>query len=105
MNCCLQKTHYTSIYIFYLLFKSREVPKSKKYENPTSTSKVTYKTIFIILFDLFCICNSFEFKFFSSEWNFICYWTHNTQRATGNLWNYLILLAHQNLGHGYEAII
>ena len=31
-------------------------------DNPTSTSKVTSKTIFIILFKLLSICNSFEFK-------------------------------------------
>ena len=55
------KTHYTSIYIFYILFISRQVQKSKNYENPTSTSKDT-KTIFIIIFKLFSICNSFKFK-------------------------------------------
>ena len=29
---------------------SRQVQKPKNYENPRSTSKVTYKTIYIILF-------------------------------------------------------
>ena len=62
MNCCLQKLYYTSIYIFYLLFISRQFPKSKTDENPTSTSGDTYKTIFIILFKLFCIGDSFEFN-------------------------------------------
>ena len=38
------KLHYTSIYIFYILFISRQVQKSKNYENPTSTSKVIKKT-------------------------------------------------------------
>ena len=56
------KLHYTSIYIFYLLFISRQVQKSKNYQNTTNTSKDTYKTIFIILFKLFSICNSFEFQ-------------------------------------------
>ena len=56
------KTHYKAIYIFYLLFISRQVQKSKNYENTTSTPKDTYKTIFIILFKLFSICNLFEFK-------------------------------------------
>ena len=45
-----------------MLFISRQIHKSKNYENPRSTSKVTHKTIFIILFELFSICNSFEFK-------------------------------------------
>ena len=64
MNCCLQKIYNTSINIFYLLllFISREIWISKNYQNPTSTSKDTYKTIFIILFKLFSIGNSFEFK-------------------------------------------
>ena len=46
------KINYTSIYIFYILFISRQIQKFKNYQNPTSTSEVTqeYKTIFIILF-------------------------------------------------------
>ena len=51
------KIYYTSIYIFYILFISRQVQKSKNYQNPTNTSKDTYKTIFIILFKLFSIWN------------------------------------------------
>ena len=62
MNYYLQQLYYTPIYIWYTLFTSRQVQKSKNDENPTSTSKDTYKTIFIILFKLFSICNSFEFK-------------------------------------------
>ena len=62
MNCYLQKLYYTSFYIFYILCILRQVQKSKNYENPTSTSKATSKTIFIILFNWFCICNSSEFK-------------------------------------------
>ena len=54
MNCCLQEIYYTSIYIFYiLLFISRQVQKSKNYENTTSTPKVTSKTIFIICLNSF----------------------------------------------------
>ena len=56
------KIYYTSIYIFYLVFIARQVQKYKNDENPTSTSEDTYKTIFIILFELFSIGNSFEFK-------------------------------------------
>ena len=61
MICCLPK--YTTYQVtFYLLFISRKIQKSKNYQNPTNTSKDTYKTIFIILFKLFSICNSFELK-------------------------------------------
>ena len=56
------KLHYISIYILYLIFISRQDQKSKNYQNPTSTSKDTYKTIFIILLKMFSICSSFEFK-------------------------------------------
>ena len=47
MNHCLQKIHYTSIYIFYLLFISKHFQISKNDVNPTSTSQDTCKTIFI----------------------------------------------------------
>ena len=62
MNCCLQKytTHQFTYFIYYLF--QDKFKKSKTYETPTSTSKVTSKTIFIILFKLFSVCNSFEFK-------------------------------------------
>ena len=56
------KIYYTSIYIFYLLFISRQIQKSKNDVNPTSTSGDTYKTIFIILVKLFSIGDSFKFK-------------------------------------------
>ena len=56
------KVYYTSIYILYLLFISRQFQKCKNDENPTSTSGDTYKTISIILFKLFSIGNSFKFK-------------------------------------------
>ena len=62
MNFCLQKLYYASIYIFYLLFISRQFQKCKNDVNPTSTSKDTCKTIFIILFKLFSIGDSFKFK-------------------------------------------
>ena len=48
--------------VFYLLFISRQVQEFKNYQNPSSTSKVTYKTIFNNMFNLFSICNTFEFK-------------------------------------------
>ena len=51
------KIYYKSIHIFHLLFISRQVQKSKNYENPRSTSKVTSKTILIILFKLFSHLN------------------------------------------------
>ena len=54
--------YYSSIFIFYILFISRQIQKSKNYQNPTSTSKDTYKTIFKILFKLFSIGDSLEFK-------------------------------------------
>ena len=50
MNCCLQKYiihHFT--YFIYLLFISKQFQKCKNGENPTSTSEVTSKTIFILL--------------------------------------------------------
>ena len=62
MNHCLQKIHYTSIYIFYLLFISKHFQRSKNDVNPTGTSGDTCKTIFIILFKLFSIGNSFKSK-------------------------------------------
>ena len=40
------KMYYTSIYIFYLLFIIRQIQISKNYQNPTSTSRDTSKTIF-----------------------------------------------------------
>ena len=62
MTCYLQNLHYISIYIFYLLFISKHFHLSKNEVNPTSTSEVTSKTIFIISFKLFSIGNSFKFK-------------------------------------------
>ena len=66
MNFCLKKytTHQFTyfIYIFYLLFISRQFQKCKNHQNPRSTSKDTCKTIFIILFKLFSIGDSFEFN-------------------------------------------
>ena len=56
------KFYYTSIYIFYLLFISRQFQKCKNDENPTSTSRDTCKTIFIFLFQLFFIGDSFKFN-------------------------------------------
>ena len=58
MNCCLQEHTTYQFTKFYLLFISRQVQEFKNYQNPSSTSKDTYKTIFIILFNLFHICNA-----------------------------------------------
>ena len=46
----------------YPLSISRQIQKSKNGENPTSTSKDTQKIIFISLFKLFSIRDSFEIK-------------------------------------------
>ena len=62
MNYYLQKLYYTSIYILYLLFISRQFQKCKNYQNPTSTSQDACKTSFIIIFELFSIGNSFKYK-------------------------------------------
>ena len=56
------KIYYTSICIFHILFISRQVQKFKNYQNPTNMSKDIYKTIYIILFKLISIGDSFEFK-------------------------------------------
>ena len=62
MNCCLQKyTTYQFTYFIYYLFQDK-FKNPKNYENPTSTSEVTYRTICIILFKLFSIGDSYEFK-------------------------------------------
>ena len=62
MNCCLHKytTHQFTYFIVYLFQDKFKNPK--KYQNPPSTSKDTYKTICIILFKLFSVGDSFEFK-------------------------------------------
>ena len=49
------KIYYISIYIFYLLFILRQVQKFKNDENPTSTSRATYKTIFIFCLNCFLL--------------------------------------------------
>ena len=51
------KLYYMSIYIFYILFVSRQFQKSKNDEYPTSALKDTYKSIFIVLFKLFSHLN------------------------------------------------
>ena len=56
------KIYYTSICLKFLLVIPRQFQKSKNYQNPTSTSKDTSKTLFIILLTLFSIGNSFKFK-------------------------------------------
>ena len=56
------KIYYTSIYTLCILFKSRQVQESKNNQDATSTSKVTSKTNFIILLNLFSIRNTFDFE-------------------------------------------
>ena len=48
-NCCVQK--YTTHQFTYFIYYSHQ-DKFKNYQNPSSTSKVTSKTIFIILLKL-----------------------------------------------------
>ena len=62
MNCCLQKytTHQFTYFIYYLFHDNFKNPKNDV--NPTCTSEDTCKTIFIIVFKLFSIGNSFKFK-------------------------------------------
>ena len=62
MNYCVQNyTTYQFTNFIYSLFQDK-FKNPKNYENPTSISKVTSKTIYMILFKLFPICNSFELK-------------------------------------------
>ena len=49
------KIYYTSIYIFYILYISIQIQKSKNDENPTSTSKDTCKTFLIFYLNSFLI--------------------------------------------------
>ena len=56
------KIYYTSIYIFYILFISRQFQKSKNDVNPTCTSEDTCKTILFIIYKLFSIGDSFKFN-------------------------------------------
>ena len=59
---CLQKytTHQFTYFIYHSFQENYKNPKN--YKNPTSSSEVTYKTIFIVLFKLFSIGDSFEFN-------------------------------------------
>ena len=56
-----KKIYYTSIYIFYILFISRQVQKSKNDKKQQVHQKIHTKQFFM-LFKLFSTCNSFEFK-------------------------------------------
>ena len=62
MNCCLQNytTHQFTYFIYYLFQDKFKNPKIVKIQQVYQ--KIHAKTIFIILFKLFSICNSFEFK-------------------------------------------
>ena len=57
-----KNTLHISLHILYIIFILRQIQISKNYQNPTSTSQDTCKTIFIVLFKLFSIGNSFKFK-------------------------------------------
>ena len=62
MNYCLQKfTIHQFTYFIYLLFQDN-IKNPKNDVNPTSTSRDTHKTIFIIVFILFSTGDSFKFK-------------------------------------------
>ena len=62
MNCCLQKftTHQFAYFIYYIF--QDNFKNAKNDVNPTSTSGDIHKTIFIILFKLLSIGDSFKFK-------------------------------------------
>ena len=57
-----KKIYYISIYIFYILFISRQIQKSKNYENPTSTAKVIHRTSLNSWNNLLLHHIAFEFK-------------------------------------------
>ena len=56
------KINYTSIYIFYILFTSRQVQKSKNMKLQEAHQKLHTKQFLLFHLKLFSICNSFEFK-------------------------------------------
>ena len=51
----------------------RQLQESKNYQNTSSTSKVTSKTILCILLNLFSVCNTFKFQ---ATW--ISRWPHDS---------------------------
>ena len=62
MNYCLQKyTTHQFTYLYVIYFKTY-LNIQKNDVNPTGTSGDTCKTIFVILFKLFSIGDSFKFK-------------------------------------------
>ena len=56
------KIHYTSIYIFYLLFISSQFKNAKIMKIQQVHEEIHAKQFFIILLKLFSIGNSFKFK-------------------------------------------
>ena len=61
MNCYLKNILHINLHILLIIHiktssRIHELSKSIKY------IKDTYKVIFVILFNLLCICNTFEFK-------------------------------------------
>ena len=62
MNCCLQKytTHEFTYFIYYLFQHKFKNPKMMKIQQVHQ--EIHTKQFFIILFKLFSIGNSFEFK-------------------------------------------
>ena len=61
MMCCLQTTLHINLHISYIIY-FKKVQRFKNYQNRSSTSIVTNEAIFIILFKLFSIYISVEFK-------------------------------------------
>ena len=61
MNCCLPKMTHINLHTLYIT-QIKTSSRIQDYQNTSSTSKVTNKTILIILFNLFTTCNTFECK-------------------------------------------
>ena len=55
-------TLHINLHLLYVRVSSGQVQKSKNYENPRSTSKVTTKTILLFFLNCFLFVISFEFK-------------------------------------------
>ena len=62
MNYYLQKyaTHQLTYFIYY--FFSRQFQKCKNYQNPTSTSGDTYKTILLFYLNCFLLATHLNLK-------------------------------------------
>ena len=61
MNCCLQKhTTYQSTY--FIDYFTQDIIKNPRIKKIHQVHQKIHTNQFFILFNLFCICNSFEFK-------------------------------------------